>query len=129
MARSITTPFNVVGGSIGDTRDSNRHIRDKIIDVLVTGKRERSGNAGHGAGIQQLLFDHIDELVLADFKTDASYEISRSVSGVQIIDIRVAVTDDTTATITVYYSTPLSAPVSTTFSVRLPGVLNEETPL
>lgn len=128
MSSAISVPFNVVGGSIATTRDPIKQVEQKILNVLVTGKMERAGRAQYGAGIQQLLFDNIGDLELADWKIDAATEVGNGVSGVQIIDIRVNVTDDTTATITVYYKTPLSSPQATTFTLPLNTVLTEESP-
>jgi hypothetical protein len=68
-------------------------------------------------------------LEFTDWKIDASEEISRNVSGVTIIDIDVKVTDDTTATITVYYRTSLSNPRAVVFTLPLNSVLTEESPL
>lgn len=129
MTRSISAPFRIDGGSVAFTSDPRKKVEQKILNVLVTGKLERAGRAQYGAGIQQLLFDNIGELELTDWKIDAATEISKGVSGVQIIDIGVSVTDDTTATITVYYKTPLSSPQSTTFSLPINSVLTEESPL
>ena len=129
MSRSMVFPFSIEGGSVASTIDPVKQLEQKIIAVLVTGKQERSGNAGFGAELQQLLFDNIDDLVQADFKVEASYEITRNITGVQIIDIRVIETDESTAEVTVYYQTPLAPATSTTFNISLPGVLTEESPL
>lgn len=129
MARSISAPFHLVGGSVATTSDPVKQVEQKILNVLVTGKLERAGRAQYGAGIQQLLFDNIGDLELTDWKIDAATEVSSGVSSVQIIDIRVNVTDDTTAVITVYYKTPLSSPQATTFTLPINSVLTEESPL
>lgn len=129
MPKTLTSPFSVVGGSIAYTSDPIKQTEQKILNVLVTGKYERAGRAEYGAGVQQLLFEDIADLEMTDWKIDASAEISASVSGVQIIDMRVSVTDDTTATITVYYRTPLSSPRATVFTLPINSVLTEESPL
>lgn len=113
---------------MASTSDVVRQTEQKILNVLVTGKYERAGRAQYGAGLQQLLFSNVEDLELADWKLDASTEITSNASGVQIIDIRVVVTDDTTATITVYYRTPLSSPRSVVFTLPINSVLTEETP-
>jgi phage baseplate assembly protein W len=129
VSKSISAPFRLIGGSVADTDDLNRRIKDKLINVLVTGNYERAGLAQYGAGLQQLLFDNIDELVLTDWKIDASAAIGEYVSGVQIIDIRVESTDTTEATVTVYYRTPLSSAESLSFNLPINEVLTEESPL
>lgn len=126
--RSIAVPFNIVGGSIADTTDFDTIIEQKIINVLVTGKFERTMIPEYGGDVQALLFDVIDELVEVDFKTDASQELATYVSGVQIIDLRVERTATSEATITVYYRTPLSPARSTVFTLPL-GILTEESEL
>jgi phage baseplate assembly protein W len=126
---SISAPFRLTGGSVLDTDDLTERVQQKIINVLVTGNYERSGLAEYGAGLQQLVFANVGDLELADWKINASSAISQYVSGVQIIDIRVESTEDTLATITVYYRTPLTSGESLTFNIPLSDVLTEESPL
>ena len=126
---SLIAPFQIVGGRVASTSDVNRIIEQKIINVLTTAKLERIGLPEYGAGVQHLLFEDIDELVMVDFKTDAATELADSISGLQLVDIGITQKDDTTADITVIYRTPLSPARSTTFSVSLPGPLTEESPL
>ena len=126
---SLIAPFQIVGGRVASTSDVNRIVEQKIINVLTTAKLERVGLPEYGAGVQHLLFEDIDELVMVDFKTDAATELSDSISGLQLVDIGITQKDDTTADITVIYRTPLSPARSTTFSVTLPGPLTEESPL
>ena len=129
MAKSLRVPFQVTGGKIADTKEYSRQVEQKIINVLVISKLERIMIPNYGAGVQQLLFDNIDELVEVDFKTDAVAEVLARVSGVTVVDVRVYQENDTTARVTVYYRTPLSSVTSTTFSVVIPGNLTEESPL
>lgn len=83
----------------------------------------------YGAGVDQLLFDSLDDLVEVDFKTDAAQELVGRVSGLNIVDIHIKQTAESTADITVAYRTLLSGVRTTTFSVAVPGLLNEETPI
>lgn len=126
--KSIATPFNVVGGSIGSTTDLTKIIEQKIVDVLVTGKMERPTIPGYGAGVQQLVFDNIDALEVADFRTDAGLELSRRVTGLNITEISLTQDEESTATVTVQYRTTLSSVRSLTFQVA-PGILTEESPI
>jgi phage baseplate assembly protein W len=125
----MVAPFQLVGGSVAYTTDIVKQTEQKILNVLVTGKTERAGRAQYGAGVQQLLFENVAELEFTDWKIDAAEEISKNVSGVSIIDIRVEVTDDTTATVTVYYRTPLSSPRAAVYTLPINSVLTEESPL
>lgn len=126
--KSFVTPFNVSGGRIAVTSDPARIMEQKVIDVLVTGKMERPTLPAYGAGVQQLLFDSIDELVEADFKTDAGLELARRITGLDVVDLRVTQDDFSTATITVVYRTTLSAVRTLTFQITS-GLLTEETPI
>lgn len=126
--RSLAVPFNIVGGSVADTTDFDLIIEQKIINVLVTGKFERTMLPDYGGDVQALLFDAIDELVEVDFKTDAEQELTSNVSGISIIDISVEETNQSEARITVYYRTPLSPARSTVFTLPL-GILTEESEL
>lgn len=125
----MLSPFQVTGGKIADTTDFVKIIEQKIINVLVTNKLERGMIPDYGAGVDQLLFDSLDDLVEVDFKTDAAQELVGRVSGLNIVDIHIKQTAESTADITVAYRTLLSGVRTTTFSVAIPGLLNEETPI
>ena len=49
---------------IAVTGDEDRHLRDKILNVLFTAPGERVGNPGFGAGIDRMVFEPLDELIL-----------------------------------------------------------------
>jgi phage baseplate assembly protein W len=127
--KNISIPFQFSGGRVGATTDVDSIARQKIIDVLTTIPHERFGTPNYGAGIKGLLFEPIDELVEADFKTDAITEVHRRVSGVTIHDIRVQqnFVDESTADVFVYYSLPLSPVQTLTFTIT--ATLTEESPL
>lgn len=124
--KSFMVPFQVVGGKIASTTDPVRIIEQKIIDVLTTSKLGRLMLPDYGAGVQQLLFGNIDDLVEVDFKTDAASELASRISGLGLVDISIRQSDESTASITVFYRTTLSGVRSVTFSVALPGTLDEE---
>ncbi len=125
--KSFVVPFNVSGGRIAVTTDPDRIVTQKIIDVLVTGKLERPTLPEYGAGIQQLLFDNIDELVSADFKADAGMELTQRISGLRLMDLKVEEEEPGLANVSVLYSTTLSAIRTLTFQITS-GLLTEETP-
>ena len=129
MPKSLRVPFQVSGGKILSTTDMTQINEQKIVNVLVTSKLERQMLPEYGAGVQALLFDSIDELTEVDFKTDAVAEVLARVSGVTVLDVKVKQTEESEATITVYYRTPLSNVQSTTFNVVVPSALTEESPL
>lgn len=127
--KTISTPFNLTGGRIATTTSRSRAAEQKIIDVLVTGKLERPTIPLYGSGIQQLLFENIDELVEADIKTDIGLDMLSSVSGVTILDIKIRqdATDPTVAVVKVLYQISLGTPQTLTFQIST-EVLTEESP-
>ena len=108
------------------TSDPNKIVDQKVIDVLVTGKMERSTLPDYGAGAQQLLFESIDELVMQDFKTDAGMELTSRVSGLGLVDLKITQDlQDTTANVWVAIRTPMSTIRTVTFQMSA-GALTEE---
>jgi hypothetical protein len=91
----------------------------------------------YGASINQLLFDEIDELSIADFVVDAKQEATDSISRTSILDIKLTPTNsiashgnsETTLGVTVVYRIPLGAPQVVSFRVAAPGTLTEDTPI
>ena len=127
MPTTFLTPFQLSGGRVASTTDTFTQIDQKILSVLTTDLFERVGISSYGAGINQLLFDPIDDLVSADYRTDALNELADRVGDIIFTDIRLAVVNDTQADITVYYRLPLADVRQTTFRIALPNSLTEET--
>lgn len=127
--KSIAVPFRFSGGRVAITRNYDKIVRQKIVDVLTTSPPERMGLPNYGASLYELLFEPIDELVESDFKTDAIIELQDRVSGVTIHDLYIRQNEfyESTAEITVYYSLPLSPAQTLTFTVT--SQLTEESPL
>lgn len=127
--RSILVPFNFSGGGVSVTRNQDTIIRQKIVDVLTTSAPERFGLPNYGADIYSLLFQPIDELVEADFKTDAIIALQERVRGVTIHDVRLKQheLEESTVEVYVYYSLPLGS--TQTFSFTVTSQLTEESPL
>lgn len=126
--KSLATPFTLTGGRIATTTDYARIVEQKIMDVLVTGKMERPTLPMYGAGLQELLFESIDELVATDIKTDASLDLLESVSGVSILDISIKQDplEESAAVVKVAYQIGASAPQVLSFNVTT-DILTEET--
>jgi phage baseplate assembly protein W len=127
--KSLKTPFNLTGGRIATTTDYATIVEQKIRDVLVTGKLERPTLPLYGVGLQELLFENIDELVEADIRTDAGLELLESVSGVKILDIsiRQSELEESATVVKVAYQIGQSAPQVLSFQV-LTTNLTEESP-
>jgi Bacteriophage baseplate protein W len=52
-------------GAIAVTGDEDRHLRDKILAVLFTAPGERVNNPRFGVGLDQTVFETLDELTIA----------------------------------------------------------------
>ena len=132
--KSIKIPFQFNGGRVSTTTSESTIAEQKIVDVLTTSNFERVMNHQYGAGINNLLFEPIDELVVLDFKTDAIAEIRSNVSRVNVMDIRMSPSNsvaaygspETTMGVTVVYRLPLGSAQIVKFNVAIPGDLNED---
>lgn len=132
--KAIKIPFQFNGGRVNTTTSESTIAEQKIVDVLTTSNFERVMNHQYGAGINNLLFEPIDELVVLDFKTDAIAEIRSNVSRVNVMDIRMSPSNsvaaygspETTMGVTVVYRLPLGSAQIVKFNVAIPGDLNED---
>jgi phage baseplate assembly protein W len=132
--KAIKIPFQFSGGRVNTTTSATTIAEQKIVDVLTTSNFERVMNHQYGAGINNLLFEPIDELVVLDFKTDAIAEIRSNVSRVNVMDIRMSPSNsvaaygspETTMGVTVVYRLPLGSAQIVKFNVAIPGDLNED---
>jgi phage baseplate assembly protein W len=86
---------------------------------------ERVAQPQYGAGVRQLLFESIDELTGADFKLDAATELSDNISGLSLVDMTIVQSDESQVDITVYFRTPLSSVMSTTFTLTMSELTEE----
>lgn len=127
VMKTLSTPFNLTGGRIATTSDRSRVAEQKITDVLVTGKLERPTIPLYGSGIQQLLFENIDELVEADIKTDIGMDMLSSVSGVSVLDLKIQQdsVEPTLAVVKVLYQIALGTPQVLTLKINT-DILTEE---
>jgi len=125
--KSIKTPFSVEDGSTSTTRTFDTIIKQKITDVLITSSNERPTRPGYGGNVWANLFDTFGELEQADYKVDLISSISRNVSSVTVRDVLFTKPEPGVVSITVLYSTPLSAVARLT--LNLPTPFNEESAL
>lgn len=133
---TIKTPFVISeSGRVARVIDQNVVARQQITDVLVTSKRERTARPGYGAGVLDLLFEPIDDLVYNEFKMDAMTELSKQVSNAAVVNIAIApasipyFADDMASTIeiTAQYRTSVNDMQSFTFQIANPDLITEET--
>lgn len=78
----------------------------------------------YGANVYSLLYEMLDPMVFADFKTDAIQELSQHVTGVEIVDLSISSEDslrqeefNTTLSVSVKYRVPPHQLTSMTFTV------------
>ena len=124
--RSLKLPFSITAnGSTTSTSNVDTIVKQKVIDILTTSKRERVMEPNYGAGVYRFIYEMLDPLVFADFKVDALQELNENLSGAQVIDLVISTENDalavteynTTATVTVYYRIPPLQATTMTFSV------------
>lgn len=60
----------------------------KITDYLSTSVLERPMSPSYGANTSSLIFENYDSLFFEEYKTEALAGLKRSVSGTQIIDLK-----------------------------------------
>lgn len=128
MSRTLRAPFRLDGGRIQTTVSTTQQVEQKIINVMTTRTLERVGLPEYGGNVASLMFEQLDTLEWDDYKVDLISEITRNVSGVSILDVRVR-PEDIFTHIVVRYMMPLSNPTEFEFQITSPGALNEETPL
>lgn len=134
---SLRVPFSFDGGRTSVVTSDDIAARQKIIDIMTTGKYERVMRHNYGMGVQQLIFEIIDDLTLSDFKVDAIQDANAVLTRAQILDIRISPSDsvapfgntEATLALTVVYRLPLGSTRVLNFSVAVPGNLNEDTPV
>lgn len=91
---TIKIPFSISSnGTVSAVTDSKRAIEQRITDVLVTTKGERTMRPAYGAGMTELLFEPIDDLLYGEFRVDGLDELARSVTGVAIEDMSIVPAD------------------------------------
>lgn len=122
--RSIALPFRISNGRVATLTDQFDIVEQKILDVMLTSNRERVMNPRYGSSVYSLLYEMVDDNVLADFKTETLMDLRENVGGVEIIDIKFNSSNlygdseyNTTLEVSVYYRIPPSLSRSVTFSV------------
>jgi hypothetical protein len=91
---SIKIPFSISSnGTVSQITDARRAVEQRITDVLVTTKGERVMRPTYGAGMTELMFEPIDDLLYGEFRMDGLDELSRTVSGVIIEDLVITPAD------------------------------------
>lgn len=108
------------------TEDPDTLVKQKIVDVLVTRSFERPTIPEYGAGLYDFVFDNLDDLIIADFRMDASRELQSRVSGVSIVDIGIEPREPGEYAVTVFYQRAMAGVSKVTVTLDFPELLNEE---
>lgn len=107
---TVKIPFSISSnGTVSQVTDARRAVEQRITDVLVTTKGERVMRPAYGAGMTELLFEPIDDLLYGEFRVDGLDELARSVSGVTIEDLSITPAD---SGLTDMYETSLNVGVT-----------------
>lgn len=136
----IATPFRFTSyGSVLTTTSVEQVIKQKVIDVLVTGPLERVMRPGYGANAYGMLFEPLDDLISADFEADSVSMINSNLSEGQVVSLSVRPSysygayhesiDQPGLTISVFYKVPPFDTRQFSFNVANPDFLTEETSL
>ena len=73
-------------GTIADTDDADRHLRDKIVAVLFTAPGERVNAPRFGVGLDRTVFEPLDELTIAAVEFRIAEGIRRELGGEAAVD-------------------------------------------
>ena len=129
--KSIKIPFSFVGGKVNSTTDEGSIANQKIESVLTTMRGERILNQSFGSDIKLLVNDTPNEIILADAKIEAMYDLKSQVSGAQIIDMNFDLdsltSDDPTLNVYVTYKLPLGNYRTGRVKLAVPGLITEDT--
>jgi Bacteriophage baseplate protein W len=73
-------------GAIAVTGDADRHLRDKIVAVLFTAPGERVNDPLFGVGLDQTVFEGLDELTVSAVEFRVSDGIRRALGDEVLVD-------------------------------------------
>lgn len=92
--RFLYQPFRFVVGAVpavAITTDPDRHLRDKILAVLLTNPGERVNLPHFGVGLRRSMFEGIDELMLGALRFRIVQGLNRDVGAdVTVDDVDIA---------------------------------------
>jgi phage baseplate assembly protein W len=125
--KSISIPFRFTSdsGAVATSSSLNTVVEQNIIDILTTMPGERVMNPKYGAGLKNLLFEEMDELVFAEYRVDAIQELNEYLTTGKVVDLNIVVPEtsfygddtDTTITVSVKYVVPPFGASVVTFEI------------
>lgn len=130
--KSIKMPFSFDNGRVSVTRDQKVIAEQKIANVLVTEKLERTGIPTYGSGLINMVHEINDPLVFSDYKTDAVMDLkdnisTASISNMYINNNKLAQEDKNVMMVYVEYRLPLGVTQLASIKVAYPGDITEDT--
>lgn len=125
-------PFSFDNGRVSVTRDQKVIAEQKIANVLVTEKLERTGIPTYGSGLINMVHEINDPLVFSDYKTDAVMDLkdnisTASISNMYINNNKLAQEDKNVMMVYVEYRLPLGVTQLASIKVAYPGDITEDT--
>lgn len=131
IMKTIKTPFQFIGGSIGSTSDPTTIAKQKIADVLQTTNYERVLRPNYGSTIKYLVHDVMEEAELADIRVEAVQDLAEYISTFSIVDVQFdtssVATGDSTLNLYVSYRLPLGVVSTSSVQIAISGLITEDT--
>lgn len=125
--KSISVPFRFTSdsGAVATSASLASIVEQNIIDILTTSPGERVMNPKYGAGLKNLLFEEMDELVFAEYRMDAIQELNEYLTTGKVVDLSIIVPQDnfygedtdTTISVSVKYVVPPYGASVVTFNI------------
>jgi hypothetical protein len=93
-AYGITLPIQIGNTAFNQAFTSYEQIKSNIKNVLLTKKLERIMNPGFGSGLQELLFEQNDEVLIGDIEEAINDAIEKWLPYVSIEDVNVRASNE-----------------------------------
>jgi uncharacterized protein len=92
-AYGITLPIQIGNTAFNQAFTSYEQIKSNIKNLLLTKKLERIMNPGFGSGLQELLFEQNDEVLISDIEEAINDAVEKWLPYVSIEDVNVRATN------------------------------------
>jgi uncharacterized protein len=95
--KHLSFPFRVGGdGRMATVKTLDEHVRDEIVQLLLTNLGERLFEPEFGGGVRRMIFENADETTAAITKAAITRSINRWLGHrVKLEELQVSVTDST----------------------------------
>jgi phage baseplate assembly protein W len=92
-AYGITLPIQIGNTAFNQAFTSYEQVKSNIKNLLLTKKLERIMNPGFGSGLQELLFEQNDEVLISDIEEAINDAVEKWLPYVSIEDVNVRATN------------------------------------